>query len=177
MINGIGLRAPAFRPLLDGVSSFARALSFARELPDVTESVLFLSHPLEDTQGCRAVVRDGWTVADFMGELARASEGVDDVFYFFADCPFLDIEITRRMHANHQRYFADYTFADGYPYGLTPEILTKDTVGRLRGLPVKAGGPGQGNDFHAREEGHQLLRYRNGDLSRRHADAARVPVR
>ena len=38
------------------------------------------------------------------------------------------------MHANHRRYLADYTFADGYPYGLTPEILTMDTVGRLRGM-------------------------------------------
>ena len=134
VINGTGLRAPAFRPLLDGASSLARALSFARELPGVKESVLLLCRPLEDTQGCRTIVRDEWTVADFMNELAKASEGVDDVFYFFADCPFLDIEITLRMHAHHRRYFADYTFADGYPYGLAPEILTKDTVGRLRGL-------------------------------------------
>ncbi|HYW83687.1 MAG TPA: hypothetical protein VFB30_10555, partial [Spirochaetia bacterium] len=127
VINGTGLRAPAFRPLLDGTSSFTRAISFARGLPDVEESVLLLSRPLEDTHGCRAIVRSVWTVADFMNELAKASEGVDDVFYFFADCPFLDIEITLRMHANHRRYFADYTFADGYPYGLAPEILTKDT--------------------------------------------------
>jgi spiro-SPASM protein len=134
VINGTTLRAPAFRPLLDGASSFARALSFARGLPDIEESVLFLSRPLEDTRGCRTIVRSEWTVADFMNELAKASEGVDDIFYFFADCPFLDIEITGRMYANHRRYFADYTFADGYPYGLTPEILTKDTVVRLRGL-------------------------------------------
>jgi spiro-SPASM protein len=134
VINGTSLRAPAFRPLLDGASSFARALSFARGLPDIEESVLFLSRPLEDTRGCRTIVRSEWTVADFMNELAKASEGVDDIFYFFADCPFLDIEITGRMYANHRRYFADYTFADGYPYGLTPEILTKDTVVRLREL-------------------------------------------
>ncbi len=140
VINGTGLRAPAFRPLLDGTSSFARALSFARELPGVQESVLLLSRPLEDTQGCLTIVRDRWTIADFMSELARASEGADDVFYFFADCPFLDAEMARRMHANHRRYFADYTFADGYPYGLTPEILTKDAIGRLRGLA----GEGQG---------------------------------
>lgn len=140
VINGMGLRAPALRPLLDGASSLARALAFARELPDVKDCVLLLSRPLEDMQGCRMVVRDRWTILDFMNELVRAGEGVDDVFYFFADCPFLDVEIARRMHANHRRYFADYTFADGYPYGLTPEILSKDTIGRLRGLA----GEGQG---------------------------------
>jgi spiro-SPASM protein len=140
VINGTGLRASAFRPLLDGASSLARALSFARQLPGVEDSVLLLSRPLDDMQGCRAVVRDRWTIADFMRELARAGEGVDDVFYFFADCPFLDIEVSRRMHANHRRYFADYTFADGFPYGLTPEILTKDTIGRLQALA----GEGQG---------------------------------
>lgn len=140
VINAIDLRAPAMRPLLDGMSSLTRALAFALELPSVVETVLLLSRPLEDTQGCRTIVRGQWSIADFMNELVKAGEGADDIFYFFADCPFLDGEIARNMHANHRRYFADYTFADGYPYGLTPEILTKDTLARLRGLA----GEGQG---------------------------------
>ena len=140
VINAIDLRAPAMRPLLDGMSALARALTFARGLPGVAETVLLHSRPLDDTQGCRTIVRGKWSIADLMNELVRAGEGADDIFYFFADCPFLDGEIARRMHANHRRYFADYTFADGYPYGLTPEILTKDTLARLRGLA----GEGQG---------------------------------
>src|SRR5208282_1709243 len=39
------------------------------------------------------------------------------------------------------RYWADYTFADGYPFGITPEILTRDTVNRLRGMADPAGPP------------------------------------
>ena len=73
---------------------------------------------------------------------------LEDVFYFFADCPFLDIGITRRMHANHRRYWADYTFADGYPYGLTPEISDRETVSRLRGLAAEGtGAPAAGQLF------------------------------
>ena len=51
VINGIGLRAPAFRPVLDGASASARALAFARQLPDVDRSVLFLSRPLAEPRG------------------------------------------------------------------------------------------------------------------------------
>ena len=134
VINGISLKAPAFRPLVEGKSAFLRALGFGRALPEVGESVLLLSRPLEEAHGYRTIVRDSWSVADLLSELARAAEGVDNVFYFFADCPFLDGEITARMLANHRRYWADYSFADGYPYGLTPEILTADTIVRLRTL-------------------------------------------
>jgi spiro-SPASM protein len=132
VINGIGLSALAFRPLVDGRSAFLRALDFARGLPGVTEVVLLLSRPVEDAPGCRVVLRPAWTTADLMTEMAKAGEGAEDLFYFFADCPFLDAGLSAAMHANHRRYWADYTFADGYPYGLTPEILTTETVARLR---------------------------------------------
>jgi spiro-SPASM protein len=80
------------------------------------------------------VVRESWTVADLAGELQRRAEGFDDLFYLFADCPFLDATIAERMHANHRRYWADYTFADGYPQGLAPEILRRETTARLKDL-------------------------------------------
>jgi spiro-SPASM protein len=73
--------------------------------------------------------------------MSAAADGFDNVFYFFADCPFLDSALAARMHANHVRYWADYTFADGYPYGITTEILTRETVNRLRGMADGAGAP------------------------------------
>jgi spiro-SPASM protein len=138
VINGIGLRAPAFRPLVDGRSAFLRALDFARGLPGVQEIVLLLSSPVEETPGCRTIVRDSWTVEELLSEIARAGEGSEDIFYCFADCPFLDAKLATQMHANHRRYWADYTFADGYPYGLTPEIMTLETAARLRSAAVAA---------------------------------------
>jgi spiro-SPASM protein len=132
VVNGIGLGLLAFRPLVDGSSAFQRALDFARGLPGVVETVLLLSQPVEDAPGCRVVLRPAWTVADLMAEMVKAGEGAEDIFYFFADCPFLDAALAAGMHATHRRYWADYTFADGYPYGLTPEILTLETAARLR---------------------------------------------
>jgi spiro-SPASM protein len=134
VINGIDLRPPALRPLVDGRTSFQRALDFARALPDIGEAVVLLSEPRELPEGFRAIVRTSWTVADLLGLMESAAGAPGDVFYFHADCPFLDAGLARAMHVNHRRYWADYTFADGYPLGLTPEILTRETVARLRGM-------------------------------------------
>lgn len=138
LINGIDLREPAFRPLVAGKSSFTRALGFGRALPGATETVVFLSQPTDLPEGSRSVIRSSWTVPELLAEMTAAAEGRDTIFYFFADCPFLDTELAARMYANHVRYWADYTFADGYPYGITPEIITREALNRLRGM---AGGP------------------------------------
>jgi spiro-SPASM protein len=140
VINGIGMSEYAFRPLVDGRSAFSRVLDFARGLPGAAGTVLLLSGPVEGAEGCRTVIRGTWTTEDLLAEVAKAAEGADDVFYFFADCPFLDARLASTMHANHRAYGADYTFADGYPYGLAPEILTVETVARLR--TAAAGSPG-----------------------------------
>ncbi len=136
VVNGTGLRDPAFRPLVDGASACERALAFARTLPDVDATVLLLSRPQPSVAvgGVTTVVRETWSAASMLAEMAAASRERRDVFYFHADCPFLDREITLRMHASHRRYWADYTFADGYPYGLAPEILTRETIERLHGM-------------------------------------------
>ncbi len=139
IINAIDLRPPAARPLVDGASSFQRALTFGRSLPGVQLVVLLASAraagvlPLPDTPpDCTVIERPSWSIADLTAEIDKAGQDFEDLFYFFADCPFLDLPLARKMHANHRRYWADHTFADGYPQGLTPEILRRDTAGRLR---------------------------------------------
>lgn len=141
LINGTELRALAFRPLLDGKSAVDRSLEFARTLPGVSDVVVFLSRPTPLPQGARPVIRPSWSVPDLLADMSAAADGFDNAFYFFADCPFLDSALAARMHANHVRYWADYTFADGYPYGITPEILTRETINRLRGMADAAGTP------------------------------------
>jgi spiro-SPASM protein len=141
LINGTDLREPAFRPLLEGRSSFSLALEFGRQLPDVTEVAIFLSQDRELPAGVRSVTRTNWTLADLLEQMVSAAEGFDNVYYFHADSPFLDAGIARRMQESHVRYWADYTFADGYPAGVTIEILTRETVGRLHAM---AGPDGRG---------------------------------
>ncbi|HET6451879.1 MAG TPA: spiro-SPASM protein, partial [Spirochaetia bacterium] len=134
VINGTDLREPAFRPLRDGRSSFALAVQFALELPGVAETVVLLSRETELPAGARPVVRASWTLASLLEQIAGAAEGFDHVCYLYGDCPFLDSVIARRMQESHVRHWADYTFADGYPAGVTVEILSRQTVGRLRAM-------------------------------------------
>jgi spiro-SPASM protein len=140
-INGISLDPHAFRPVVAGKSAFVRALDFGRGLPGVSDVVVFLSEAAELPAGFRSIVRPAWSVPDLLSEMSDASEGHDTIFYFFGDCPFLDSELAARMHANHVRYWADYTFADGYPFGIAAELLTRESLNRLRAMAEGIGEP------------------------------------
>lgn len=59
----------------------------------------------------------------FVEALIGASEGFDEVVLVPDDAPFLRADLVEAMVSLHREYRADYTFADGFPVGLTPEVL------------------------------------------------------
>ncbi len=61
---------------------------------------------------------------DIYVALKNACQSFDAILYVYADEPFLDIELTKTMLENHQKYFADFSFAEGYPQGLAPIIVS-----------------------------------------------------
>ena len=97
--------------------------SFAESLPDIEKTVFLGSNPAHADKAYDTVIKEKWTVGELLTEIKGKSAGFDNIFYFYADCALLDKGIAHRMYENHSKYFADYTFADGYPYGLAPEIL------------------------------------------------------
>jgi spiro-SPASM protein len=100
----------------------------------VEKTYILLAGEASCPAGFEAVRLHGNGVAELLGELARLAEGVDNLFYFFADCPLLDSGLASRMLENHRRYYADYTFADGYPLGLAVEILRSGALPALAAL-------------------------------------------
>lgn len=59
------------------------------------------------------------------------SEAADYVIFSYKDLPFLKTDLTRTMIENHTKYLAEYTFADGFPYGFAPEIIDRGCLGIL----------------------------------------------
>lgn len=71
---------------------------------------------------------DYWTSATFFSVIAAASEGFEHVVVIHGDTPFLDTAFAATLYNRHCSYAAEYTFADGYPVGLAPDILARGII-------------------------------------------------
>ncbi len=123
-----------------GENSIDRVEKYARALPGVCEVVYLTSPGAIPLPGERKTVAlSDSTASALLG--AFPLEGFDDIFYFYADCPLLDVELSAAMYRTHTRYLAHYSFADGYPYGITPEIVSLQVVAKLRSLAESVSDP------------------------------------
>ena len=155
VVNCIDLSPYALKDLGKGRCAFDEVMLFCENLPDTGKTVLLADDMtvklLKESCDDRAVpnrkieVRSDWSVQSVLEIFERECAEDGSIFYFHGDCPFLDSGVTRKMYKNHLKYFADYTFADGYPRGITPEILTPSTAAALRGL-AENGGRGNERD-------------------------------
>lgn len=112
-------------------------VQFCRDLPGVQEVVFFASDHETIHPGVRQVVNEEWNTTELLKAMQNVSSGCSHIFYVFADCPFLSMKLAQRMYDNHTRYFTQYGFADGYPYGLTPEILLVEVIPALLRLSAQ----------------------------------------
>ncbi len=125
--GGAAMKTVAGRKVLDRVVDYALRL-----VP--REDILVLGTEELTASGLHCSVRPSWTDADLVLVLKEAAGRYDDIVYVYGDAPFLDSELTKKMLANHRTYFAEYTFADGYPYGLAPEIMKSRIMPSLEKL-------------------------------------------
>ena len=63
-----------------------------------------------------------------------AKENAETALFTYIDLPFLDKKLSQKILDSHITYKSEYTFADGYPYGFTPEALNAGTIGILAEL-------------------------------------------
>ncbi len=133
-VNAISLAPQAGEDLGRGESTLDRVRRFAAAIPQIDAVCVLSDREESPIPGARLVSRPRWTVRDLLAALEEQAQGREHLLYFYADCPYLDAGIAAEMIADHLRYFADYSFADGYPYGLAPEILRVETLPALRAL-------------------------------------------
>jgi len=143
VVNAIALTRYAFENVYKDMSALELSVKFGETLSDVEKIFIFtvpyLRSSIEKKIKTRALPveyreRETWDLKLLIQEMGECSRNRENIFYFYGDCPLLEESITSRMYRNHLRYFAQYTFADGYPYGLTPEILNVSILSSLEKL-------------------------------------------
>jgi spiro-SPASM protein len=139
VLFGASLAPEAFRPVFSGKSALALALERSRAFPG-TERVLLLTGDGFDRAACTggmdAVLFSApvWTKKSLLETLAAESAGFDLTYFAWADAPFLDPVLAGALAERHRRYAAEYSYADGWPYGFAPELLAPGTAGILAKL-------------------------------------------
>ncbi len=84
----------------------------------------------------KILCHEDWTTAFLLEQISKSliqSSG-DFAVFTFADRPFLDLDLSKKVLEDHKKYLAEYTFADGYPLGFAPEVIDKGTVNILSNL-------------------------------------------
>ncbi len=118
-------------PVISGKTSLECTAEFAGSLPDVDKKYIFCNSGLKVPEGFTAVEKEKWTVPDLISAFKSICPKDGNIFFMFADSPLLNSEITDRMYKNHCRFLSQYTYADGYPAGLAPEIISQEILEAL----------------------------------------------
>jgi spiro-SPASM protein len=144
VLFGGRLDAYSLTPSFRGRSALACAAEQARSFPGVQAVVLLAPADLPlpaDVPELAVLSSPRWDVRSLLDALAAQSRGYDAVYYAWADCPLLDPTLAAAVMERHLRYAAEYSYADGWPYGFSPELLSPGTASVLRGLAGDDGGP------------------------------------
>jgi spiro-SPASM protein len=123
----------AFEPVYNGKNSIAQSLEQAKMFPGVKKTVLFTSTN-GDFSGLSEIQlekRDSWTKRSLLERISELSTAFNCTYFAFADCPFLDPVLAGAIADRHLKNAAEYSYADGWPSGLAPELLAPGTAGIL----------------------------------------------
>ncbi|MDR1444534.1 MAG: spiro-SPASM protein [Treponema sp.] len=134
VLYGGDLRPQAFQKVFaGGKSAFDLALERARLLPYRQKTVVLGREGADFGEAFPAelVLEARWSRRTLLETVSRLSQGYDFSYVAWADCPFLDPDLSAAVAARHLQYAAEYSYADGWPYGFAPELLAPGVAGIL----------------------------------------------
>ena len=130
VINSIKQNEWARRKLSAGSSSLERLAGYLDSFEGIPSVELVLPGKKASLDNAAAMETED-SRASLVGAFSKIFTGYDRIIYFWSDTPFLDKGLTDELLKHHDRYMSQYTFADGWPLGLTPEILEKSAMEKL----------------------------------------------
>ena len=134
VLFGGRLKKEAFK---NSFNAFSLAIKAAMSFPNSERTIILgvdgIDYPLLN-QEIELIKSEFWTKKSLLEELSRLSKGEYHIYYAWADCPLLDPNLAGKLFERHIRYSAEYSYADGWPYGLAPEILSPGTAGILANI-------------------------------------------
>jgi spiro-SPASM protein len=144
VLYGGELGETALEPVFSGRSALSLALERAASFPGTAKRVLLVREDADlpgDLSGVELRRSPEWTKKSLLQTLSSLSEGFDHTYFAWADCPFLDPALAGAVMERHHRYAAEYSYADGWPYGFSPEILAPGVAGILAKIAGDEDGP------------------------------------
>ena len=127
-----------FDRVFDGTSAFERSLAWAASVKGSQGTVILADAAIEaelssavqsGSHTAEVIVQEKWTLAPFFNAIADLCDryGADSAVYAWADQPFLDSSLTKTLCEEHEEYGSEYTSAEGYVLGVSPEVISAGT--------------------------------------------------
>ena len=133
-----------------GKNFFQCQLEEAWNFPFV-DSVVVVS-PGEKPQGYKSAGKEqfftlkDWTVENLADFISAKASGTDHCWLMEAGTPFVEKRAAEKLWKIHSEYFAEYTFADGYPGGLFPVVAATGILPSIKEI-AKNDKTSPGKDF------------------------------
>lgn len=131
-----------FEKVFDGKSAFDLTLDWAKNVKTASGIEVFCADSnrnlvMENTaDGIKVKSKAKWTNESLFAEISDSLKSLDCDYalFSFAFNPFLNKVLTEKLIDTHEKFKSEYSFADGYPAGVSPEILDKGLVNILSEL-------------------------------------------
>ncbi|MGD9941212.1 MAG: spiro-SPASM protein [Clostridia bacterium] len=124
-------------PFAGGPGSYERVRKLVLQLAGEGRVLVLTGAMTLPDPGLPTVSRPQWSMKAVLEEAAAFASRhpeAEALLYVHADMPFLDQDLCSSLLDLHQRYRSEYTFADGYPPGFAPEILSPRVLPNLADL-------------------------------------------
>jgi len=131
----------AFEPLFNGKNAVELSVEQAKKFPGVKKTVLLACGGDFSFLNEVEIEQKDWTKRSLLEKISNLQSDFDCIYFAFADCPLLDPVLAGKIAQRHINYSAEYSYADGWPFGIAPETLSPGTAGILAKIMGDDDGP------------------------------------